>query len=73
MNQNVRSSFQEFSLAREQREEEVEKERLLKEKQDSRERGRQARLDKLARQQAKRWKKGGGGGGRGGSNNPAGE
>lgn len=71
--------FQEFPLAREQREEEVEKERLLKEKADGRERDRQAKLEKLARQQAKRRMKGGSGGrgsgGRegGGLNNLAGE
>ncbi|CAB1102142.1 unnamed protein product [Ectocarpus sp. CCAP 1310/34] len=42
----------EFSLAREQREEEVEKERLQREKEDARERERQARLEKLARLKA---------------------
>ncbi|CAM9170262.1 unnamed protein product, partial [Ectocarpus sp. 12 AP-2014] len=42
----------EFSLAREQREEEVEKERLRREKEDARERERQARLEKLARLKA---------------------
>lgn len=46
------SFFQEFSLAREQREEEVEKERLQREKEDARERERQARLEKLARLKA---------------------
>lgn len=40
---------QEFSLAREQREEELEKERLLKEKEDTKEREKQARLDKVAK------------------------
>ncbi|CAM9103685.1 unnamed protein product [Laminaria digitata] len=39
----------EFSLAREQREEELEKERLLKEKEDTKEREKQARLDKVAK------------------------
>ena len=59
--------LQEFSLAREQREEEVEKERLLKERQECRERERRARLEKLAKQQAKRLAKAlGGGRGRGG-------
>ncbi|CAM9344738.1 unnamed protein product, partial [Ectocarpus sp. 4 AP-2014] len=42
----------EFSLAREQREEEVEKERLQREKEDARERERQARMEKLARLKA---------------------
>lgn len=46
--------FQEFSLAREQREEEDERERLLKEKGDAKERNKQARIDKFARRMAKR-------------------
>ena len=66
LKRNVCSSFQEFSLAREQREEEVEKERLLKEKEDCRKRERQAKLDKLARQRAKRRERALGAGGRGG-------
>lgn len=41
--------LQEFSLAREQREEELEKERLQKEKEDARERERKARQDYLDR------------------------
>lgn len=46
---SVLTGRQEFSLAREQREEELEKERVLKEKEDTKEREKQARLDKLAR------------------------
>eukprot|EP00904_Undaria_pinnatifida_P009167 jgi/Undpi1/5380/HiC_scaffold_2.g00661.m1 len=55
----------EFSLAREQREEELEKERVLKEKEDTKEREKQAKLDKLARYKclAKRRRPRGGGGG----------
>lgn len=49
------SLAQEFSLAREQREEEIEKERLLKEKEAAKERReRQARLDRLAKRLKRR-------------------
>lgn len=62
---SLRCDRQEFSLAREQREEELEKERVLKEKEDTKEREKQAKLDKLARYKclAKRRRPRGGGGG----------